>query len=72
MTRLTVHHLGRPAGTTDELPILAIHGVRSHGRRFRRLAEEAWPDRSTLAVDLREHGDSTGDAEDVKATAAPG
>src|SRR6185437_17075949 len=34
---------------------------KGHGRRFRRLAEEAWPDRTTLAVDLRGHGDSTWD-----------
>jgi lipase len=61
MTRLTVHRLGAPTGNATGLPILAIHGVRSHGRRFRRLAEEAWPDRTTLAVDLRGHGGSTWD-----------
>lgn len=62
MTRLNVHRYGPPAGSgAGELPILAIHGVKSHGRRFRRLAEEAWPDRTTLAVDLRGHGDSTWD-----------
>lgn len=61
MTRLAVHHFGPPVGTGSDSPILAIHGVRGHGRRFRRLAEEAWPDRTTLAVDLRGHGESTWD-----------
>jgi lipase len=61
MTRLTVHRFGPPVGAGTGLPILAIHGVRSHGRRIRRLAEEAWPDRTTLAVDLRGHGESTWD-----------
>ena len=58
MTVLHVHELGDPAGP----PLLAIHGVRAHGRRFRRLAEEAWPERRTIAVDLRGHGRSTYDA----------
>lgn len=61
MTRLTVHRFGQPAGRGTGVPILAIHGVKGHGRRFRRLAEEAWPDRTTLAVDLRGHGGSTWD-----------
>ena len=61
MTRLTVHHFGPPVGAGTGLPILSIHGVQSHGRRIRRLAEAAWPDRTTLAVDLRGHGDSTWD-----------
>ncbi|MCU1396155.1 MAG: alpha/beta hydrolase fold protein [Ilumatobacteraceae bacterium] len=41
--------------------MLAIHGITGHGRRFRRLAEEAWPERRTVAVDLRGHGRSTYD-----------
>ena len=61
MTRLNVHHFGPPAGRGTGVPILAVHGVKGHGRRFRRLAEEAWPDRTTLAVDLRGHGESTWD-----------
>lgn len=61
MTRLTVHRFGPPAERGAGIPVLVIHGVKSHGRRFRRLAEEAWPDRPTLAVDLRGHGDSTWD-----------
>jgi lipase len=63
MTRLAVHSFGPPidsgAGTPVRTPILALHGVKGHGRRFRRLAEEALGDRTTLAVDLRGHGDST-------------
>ncbi len=58
MSVLNVHELGDPTGP----PVLAIHGVRAHGRRFRRLAEEAWPERRTIAVDLRGHGRSTYDA----------
>lgn len=54
---LNVHDLGDPAGA----PLLAVHGIRAHGRRFRRLAEEGWPERRTLAVDLRGHGRSTYD-----------
>lgn len=57
MAILNVHHFGDPAGE----PLLAVHGITAHGRRFRRLAEEAWPHRHTLAVDLRGHGRSTWD-----------
>jgi lipase len=41
---------------------LAIHGVTAHGERYRRLAQEAFPERRWLAVDLRGHGRSTWDA----------
>jgi lipase len=54
---LHVHQLGTPTGP----PLLAIHGITAHGRRFRRLAEEAWPERHTVAVDLRGHGRSLSD-----------
>jgi lipase len=54
---LHVHQFGDSAGS----PTLAIHGITAHGRRFRRLAEEAWPERHTVAVDLRGHGQSLGD-----------
>jgi lipase len=57
MTVLIVHEFGDPAGE----PLLAVHGITAHGRRFRRLAEEAWPERRTIAVDLRGHGYSTYD-----------
>jgi lipase len=58
MTVLNVHELGDP----DGLPLLAVHGITAHGRRFRRLAEDGWPQRRTIAVDLRGHGRSTYDA----------
>lgn len=57
MTILNIHEFGDPAGE----PMLAIHGITAHGRRFRRLAEQAWPQRRTIAVDLRGHGRSTYD-----------
>ncbi|HWL45308.1 MAG TPA: alpha/beta fold hydrolase [Ilumatobacter sp.] len=57
MTVLHIHELGDPNGE----PVLAVHGITAHGRRFRRLAEEAWPERRTVAVDLRGHGRSTYD-----------
>lgn len=57
MSVLHVHHFGNPSGT----PLLAVHGITGHGRRFRRSGEEGWPDRHTIAVDLRGHGRSTGD-----------
>ena len=58
MAVLHTHSFGDPAG----VPLLAVHGITAHGGRFRRLAEEAWPHRRTLAPDLRGHGRSTADA----------
>jgi lipase len=55
MSVLHFHEFGDPTGA----PVLAVHGITAHGRRFRRLAEEAWPERRTVAVDLRGHGRST-------------
>lgn len=55
---LNTRHFGDPEGA----PVLAVHGITAHGRRWRRLAEEAWPERRTVAVDLRGHGRSTYDA----------
>ncbi|MEO6125001.1 MAG: alpha/beta hydrolase [Ilumatobacteraceae bacterium] len=57
MTILNFYDLGDPDGS----PLLAVHGIKSHGLRFRRLATEAWPQRRTIAVDLRGHGRSTPD-----------
>jgi lipase len=57
MAVLHTHQFGDPHGT----PLFAVHGITAHGRRFRRLAEEAWPQRRTIAVDLRGHGRSTYD-----------
>src|SRR5262245_39716879 len=58
MTLLNIHEFGDPSGE----PVLAVHGITAHGRRFTRLATEAWPSRRTIAVDLRGHGRSTYDA----------
>lgn len=49
------HHL---LGDPDGPRLLAIHGVTGHALRWRRSAEEGWPHRRTLAVDLRGHGHS--------------
>ena len=57
MSVLHFHEFGDPAGE----PVVAVHGITAHGRRFRRLAEEAWPERHTVSVDLRGHGRSTYD-----------
>ncbi|MFN8022419.1 MAG: alpha/beta fold hydrolase [Acidimicrobiales bacterium] len=57
MTALHVHHFGDPSGE----PLLAVHGITGHGRRFRRSGDEGWPSRHTIAVDLRGHGRSTSD-----------
>ena len=55
MAVLHVEHWGHGAGS----PLVAIHGVTGHARRWERLATEAWPHRHTMAVDLRGHGRST-------------
>jgi lipase len=57
MAVLNLHHYGAPDGPAT----LAIHGVTAHGERYRRLAQEAFPERRWLAVDLRGHGRSTSD-----------
>ena len=57
MAVLNLHHYGSPDGP----PTLAIHGVTAHGERYRRLAQEGFPERRWLAVDLRGHGRSTWD-----------
>ena len=45
-------------GPDDGPPVLALHGVRNHGRRFRRLAVDAFPTSRVIAPDLRGHGQS--------------
>ena len=43
-------------------PVVCLHGVTGHGRRFRRLAEERLTDRyRVVSLDLRGHGRSTWD-----------
>jgi lipase len=47
-------------GDPDAPPVLCLHGVTGHGRRFRRLAEERLALRHrVLAPDLRGHGRSS-------------
>jgi lipase len=57
MTVLHHHEFGDPAGS----PLLAVHGIGAHGRRWRRLGDEALAGRRVIAVDLRGHGRSTYD-----------
>jgi lipase len=50
---LTVHEWGDPSAR----PLVCLHGVTAHGRRFRKLAEERLGERfRVLAPDLRGHG----------------
>jgi lipase len=50
---LHLHAWGDPAAA----PVVCLHGVNAHGRRFRRLAEERLAQRfHVLAPDLRGHG----------------
>ena len=52
--RLSTVEWGDPAGA----PIICLHGVTGHGRRFRRLGEERLADRRVIGVDYRGHGRS--------------
>lgn len=53
--RLHLHEWGDPAAP----PLVCLHGVSAHGRRFRKLAEERLADRyRVVAPDLRGHGHS--------------
>jgi lipase len=52
---LHLHEWGEP----EAPPVLCLHGVMAHGRRYRRLAEERLAQRfRVLAPDLRGHGRS--------------
>lgn len=53
---LHVHFYGEPSGD----PLLAIHGVSAHGRRFVPMASKAFPSFRVIAPDLRGHGKSPG------------
>ncbi|MSO57550.1 MAG: alpha/beta fold hydrolase [Thermoleophilia bacterium] len=46
-------------GPADAPPVVCLHGLTGHARRYRRLAEEALPHRRVVALDLRGHGRST-------------
>ena len=52
--RLSTVEWGDPAGA----PVICLHGVTGHGRRFRRLAEERLPAYRVIGVDYRGHGRS--------------
>ncbi|WP_435278459.1 alpha/beta hydrolase [Rhodococcus yananensis] len=45
-------------GPADGPPVLALHGLTGHGRRWRNLAETYLPDLRVIAPDLRGHGRS--------------
>jgi lipase len=52
---LNLHEWGDPSAP----PVVCLHGVNAHGRRFRKLAEERLAQRfRVLAPDLRGHGNS--------------
>jgi lipase len=56
--RLNVHEWGDPSAP----PLVCLHGVTAHGRRFRKLAEERLASRfRVVAPDLRGHGRSDWD-----------
>lgn len=46
-------------GPRDGPPILALHGLTGHGKRWRHLADEHLPRARVIAPDLRGHGRST-------------
>jgi lipase len=52
--QLSVREWGDPAGE----PVICLHGVTGHGRRYRRLAEERLSAHRVIGVDLRGHGRS--------------
>ena len=52
--QLSVTEWGDPAGE----PVVCLHGVTGHGRRFRRLAEERLAAYRVIGVDYRGHGRS--------------
>jgi lipase len=56
--QLHLHEWGDP----DAPPLICLHGISAHGRRFRRLAEERLAQHfRVLAPDLRGHGRSSWD-----------
>ncbi|MFF0816475.1 alpha/beta fold hydrolase [Rhodococcus sp. NPDC003318] len=68
---LTVHRFG----PVDGPPVLALHGLTGHGRRWRHLADGHLPKVRMIAPDLRGHGHSTwgppwGIADQVEALAS--
>lgn len=45
-------------GDRDGAPVVALHGIRGHGARWRFLTRDHLPDRRVLGLDLRGHGQS--------------
>ena len=52
---IAVHEWGEP----ESPPLVCLHGITSHGRHFRRLAERMIDRFHVVALDQRGHGDST-------------
>ena len=52
--QLSTAEWGDPAGP----PVICLHGITGHGRRFRRLAEDRLPRYRVVGVDYRGHGRS--------------
>jgi lipase len=52
--QLSVTEWGDPSGP----PVLCLHGVTGHGRRYRKLAEERLAGHRVIGIDLRGHGRS--------------
>ncbi|MET9661954.1 alpha/beta fold hydrolase [Streptomyces sp. NPDC006510] len=52
MTALYVRHYGAAEGRA----LLALHGIKGHGARWRRIADTSLRDFSVIAPDLRGHG----------------
>lgn len=52
--QLSVTEWGDPSGA----PVLCLHGLAAHGRRFRRLAEERLSQHRVVGIDYRGHGRS--------------
>jgi lipase len=53
--QLSVTEWGNPKGA----PVICLHGVTGHGRRYRRLAEERLQEYRVIGIDERGHGRST-------------
>ncbi len=51
---LSTYEWGSPTGS----PVICLHGVTGHGRRYRRLGEERLPTHRVIGVDYRGHGHS--------------
>jgi lipase len=52
---LNVTEWGNPSGS----PVLCLHGVTGHGRRYRQLGEERLSSHRVIGIDLRGHGRSS-------------